>query len=127
MKVKFGDICFATHDVLRMRTFYELVFGVKGTGDEYNSGITLDGLTILFDNATMLQNVPSFKYASGQSSGNLFVDFNADDVDAEYERLISLGVKTLNEPITHPWGARSFQFRDPDGNILNFRSSSDKS
>jgi len=31
-------------------------------------------------------------------------------------------LKTLNEPTTHSWGARSFQFRDPDGNILNFRT-----
>jgi phosphoglycolate phosphatase-like HAD superfamily hydrolase len=28
----------------------------------------------------------------------------------------------ITESTTHSWGTRSFQFRDPDGNILNFRS-----
>jgi len=41
---------------------------------------------------------------------------------AEYKRLLSLGAQMLNEPTTHPWGARSFQIKDPDGNILNFRT-----
>ena len=46
--------------------------------------------------------------------------FNVDDVDAEYKRLLSQGAQMLNKPTTHPRGARSFQFKDPDGNILNF-------
>ena len=50
------------------------------------------------------------------------IGFNIGDVDAEYNRLLPLGVEMLNKPTTHPWGARSVQFRDPDGNILNFRT-----
>jgi len=46
--------------------------------------------------------------------------FNVDDVDAGYKRLLSQGAQMLNEPTTHPWGARSVQFKDPGGNILNF-------
>ncbi len=52
----------------------------------------------------------------------MIVGFNVPDVDAEYKRLLLLGAEMLNEPTTHPWGARSFQFKDPDGNIVNFRS-----
>jgi len=40
----------------------------------------------------------------------------------EYNRLLALGAEMVNEPKTHPWGARSFQIKDPDGSILNFRS-----
>ena len=38
MAIKFSDICLVTGDVLRLRAFYEMVFGVKVQGDEYHSG-----------------------------------------------------------------------------------------
>jgi catechol 2,3-dioxygenase-like lactoylglutathione lyase family enzyme len=46
--------------------------------------------------------------------------FEVEDVDAEYERLKALDVEFVMLPTTHPWGARSFWFRDPDGNIVDF-------
>jgi len=121
MAIKFSDVCLVTRDVLRLKAFYETVFGVKVQGDEYHSGCAINGYGFSFDNEAMLREIPAFGYASGQSSDNVIIGFDIDDVDAEYRRLVSLGIKTLNEPVTHPWGARSFQFRDPDGNILNFR------
>jgi catechol 2,3-dioxygenase-like lactoylglutathione lyase family enzyme len=42
------------------------------------------------------------------------------DVDAAYERLKALDVAFVKLPATHPWGARSTWFRDPDGNIVDF-------
>lgn len=122
MTIKFSDVCFITGDVLRLRAFYEAVFGVKAEGDEIHSGISIDGLTLVFDHACIAEENPTFRYIEAGGANNVIVGFNVDDVDAEYRRLLSLGVEMLNEPTTHPWGARSFQFRDPDGNILNFRS-----
>ena len=46
--------------------------------------------------------------------------FEMEDVDAEYERLKALDVEFVMLPTTHPWGARSFWFRDPDGNVVDF-------
>jgi uncharacterized glyoxalase superfamily protein PhnB len=37
------------------------------------------------------------------------------DVDATAERIKSTGAALLNEPADRPWGARMFQFTDPDG------------
>ena len=37
------------------------------------------------------------------------------DVDAAAERIRAAGGTLLNEPEDRPWGARMFQFRDPDG------------
>jgi predicted enzyme related to lactoylglutathione lyase len=122
MSIQFTDICFITEDVLRLRAFYEAVFDVKAEGDEFHSGISLGGMTFVFDYFDMLQDNPSFRSVSAGGANNVIVGFNVDDVDAEYKRLQALGAETLNELTTHPWGARSFQFRDPDGNILNFRS-----
>ena len=121
-KFRFTDVCFVTHDVPRLRAFYEAVFGVTGEGDEVHSFVTLEGMGFTFDYVDPLQKSSPFQYVSGQSSNNTIVGFDVEDVDGEYRRLLGLGIETLNQPTTHPWGARSFQFRDPDGNILNFRS-----
>jgi len=116
------DVCFITNDVLRLRAFYETVFGVQAVGDEIHSGISLNGLTLVFDHVDISAENPTFRYIEGGGSNNVIVGFNVDDVDAEYKRLFPMGAQMLNEPTTHPWGARSFQFKDPDGNILNFRT-----
>jgi uncharacterized glyoxalase superfamily protein PhnB len=40
---------------------------------------------------------------------------SAADVDATAERIKAAGGTLLNEPEDRPWGARMFQFKDPDG------------
>ncbi len=37
------------------------------------------------------------------------------DVDAAAERIKSTGWELLSEPADRPWGARMFQFKDPNG------------
>ncbi|MBX3147445.1 MAG: VOC family protein [Gemmatimonadales bacterium] len=37
------------------------------------------------------------------------------DVDAAAERIKTAGGTLIDEPADRPWGARMFQFRDPDG------------
>ncbi len=122
MRRQFTDICFITSDVPRLRAFYEAVFGGKAEGDDIHSGLVLEGLAFVFDHIDIAKEHPTFSYIAAGGSDNVIVGFNVDDADAEYRRLLQLGAEMLNEPTTHPWGARSFQFRDPDGNILNFRS-----
>jgi len=122
MSIQFTDVCFITNDVMRLRAFYETVFGVKAEGDEIHSGLSIDGLTFVFDHVDIADENPTFRYISAGGANNVIVGFNVDDVDVEYQRLLPSGAEILNEPKTHPWGARSFQFKDPDGNILNFRS-----
>lgn len=40
---------------------------------------------------------------------------SAADVDAAAVRIAGAGGTLLNEPADRPWGARVFQFKDPDG------------
>ncbi len=122
MDIQFTDICFITNDVLRLRAFYEAVIGGKAEGDEIHSGLTTGGVTFVFDHVDIAEENPTFRYIKAGDANNVIVGFNVNDVDAEYNRLLPLGAEMLNKPTTHPWGARSFQFKDPDGNILNFRS-----
>lgn len=120
MKITFTEICFVTEDVLRLCAFYETVFGGTAEGNEVHSSLVAGGVTFAFDFVESLQENPVFHYVSAGGTNNVIVGFDVDDVDAEYERLLPLGIELLNSPTTHPWGARSFQFKDPDGNILNF-------
>jgi len=118
MSIKFTDVCFITADVLRLRAFYEAVFVGKAEGDEIHSTLGIEGTYFVF----MMEKTPAFYYEMTDGASNMILSFNVDDCDYEYSRLLSLDAEMLNEPTTHPWGARSFQFKDPDGNILNFRS-----
>ena len=120
--MKCSDICFITHDVQRLRDFYETVFNGNAGGDDYHAGLAIGGMGFTFVHVDTLREFPSFHYASADGVKNVIVSFDVNDVDAEHKRLLALGVEMLNEPTTHPWGARSFQFKDPDGNILNFRT-----
>ena len=118
----FTDICLITKDVFRLCAFYEAVFGGKSEGDEIHSGLSIDTMFFSFDHSDTLRQNPAFQYVNTGGANNVVIGFNVEDVDLEYNRICALGAKLLNEPTTHPWGARSFQFKDPDGNILNFRS-----
>lgn len=121
MSMVFTDICLISEDVSRLKGFYEAVFETQGQGDAIHATLTLPGLTLSIDTAE-LKNSRAFWFVSGESAGNTLICFNVADVDEQYQRLLKLGVEMLNEPTTHPWGARAFQFRDPDGNMLTFRS-----
>ena len=55
----------------------------------------------------------------------VILDFLADDVDAEYERIRALGVVWVLPPTTQPWGNRSMILRDPGGNLINVFSRPD--
>lgn len=122
MSIQFTDICFITEDVLRLRAFYEVVFGGLAEGNSDHSSLVAGGVTFTFDFVEPLQENSVFRYVSVGGVNNVIIGFNVDDVDFEYKRLMPLGIEILNQPTTHPWGARSFQFKDPDGNIINFRT-----
>jgi predicted enzyme related to lactoylglutathione lyase len=52
--------------------------------------------------------------AGAGSNRTTCLEFQVDDIDAEYERLKDR-VPLVHEMKTMPWGNRAFQFRDPEG------------
>jgi uncharacterized glyoxalase superfamily protein PhnB len=56
----------------------------------------------------------------GAGSGSVTLMFAVEDIEAEYARLQALGVPIVKPLQTHLWGSRSFWFRDPDGNLVDF-------
>jgi predicted enzyme related to lactoylglutathione lyase len=53
-------------------------------------------------------------------TGNMVLMFRVADVDGEYQRISPFLGATITEPKVYPWGAKSFHFYDPDGNIVGF-------
>ena len=53
---------------------------------------------------------------------NMCLAFTVDDIDKEYQRVLSLGARVIEPPTDRPWGAVNMSFADPDGNIVYLRS-----
>ena len=60
--------------------------------------------------------------AEAGANRSVILDFDVDDVDAEYERLQESVSDWVTPPKVMPWGARAIVFRDPDGNLVNMYS-----
>jgi predicted enzyme related to lactoylglutathione lyase len=56
--------------------------------------------------------------ASPESPVRTNIYMTSDDVRADYERLVALGVSFMTEPELMPWGAWGATMVDPDGNAF---------
>ncbi len=118
---KFSGICMITECVPDLAAFYSRIFGCQLEGDEYHMELSIGGLSLaIFSFAGMEQMAPGSM--TGAGCGSFTIGFEVPDVDAEYERVRALDVTIVKPPQTHPWGARAFWFRDPDGNIIDLFS-----
>jgi hypothetical protein len=70
MGIQFTDVCFITNDVFRLRAFYEAVFDVEAECDEIHSGISMDGLALVFDHVDIADDNPTFRYVSAGGANN---------------------------------------------------------
>lgn len=120
--MKFSDICIITENVPLLTRFYEYVLQLNADGDEVHAALNIGGAGISIYSKKAAVEEMAFDFSKFWGSGNITIGLNVDDVDKEYERLKSLDIGFITMPTTHPWGARSFHFRDPDGNIICFRT-----
>jgi len=108
-----------THRVRLLAEFYAAVLGVALEGDDQHMLLATEGAELaIFAIEGMEAMAPGCTKGAGYGSATLM--FEVSDVDAEYVRLRGMGVEIVKLPQTHPWGARSVWFRDPDGNIVDF-------
>lgn len=107
-----------TEDVARLRAFYTEVLGCAAQGDDIHTEISSGGVGfVLYDRAASEADM-AFVYGDGMGRGYTTISFRVEDVDAEYARLMGMGVAFMTAPKTYPWGARSVHLRDPDGNVV---------
>jgi uncharacterized glyoxalase superfamily protein PhnB len=119
--MRFTGVCLTTQNVPALAAYYARVLGVQAVGDDTHAELHTEGAGMaIFSVAGMEGMAPGSMRGAGV--GGVTIMFEVKDVDAEYKRLQGLGVEFVKPPQTHPWGARSFWFRDPDGNIVDFFS-----
>jgi len=51
---------------------------------------------------------------------SVILEFEVADVDKEFARLQGMVQDWVKPPTNQPWGTRSFYFRDPDGDLVDF-------
>ena len=112
--MKIGEVCLNTNDVEALADFYKKLLGIEnGSSDAVHQ--TLIGedtqLTIYNDGAH-----------KNNDNRNIMLAFTVDDVEAEYRRLLGMGVEIIEKPVRRPWGTVNMSFYDPDRNVIYFRS-----
>jgi len=117
--VDLASIRIITDDLDRLVDFYELVTGVSAERPApVFAELVLPSATLAIGDS---QTVQLFGAGSARAADNhtVIIEFQVDDVDAEYQRLTPHVDDWVQEPTTMPWGNRSVLFRDPDNNLVN--------
>lgn len=114
----FQGICLVTEDVLALAAFYEKVLQTTYEGDSTHAELKTQGASLAIYNCKAAEEDMKLCFEAGRPSYT--INFLVEDVDKEYARLQDLGVEFLTEPTTYSWGARSMQFKDEVGNVVNF-------
>lgn len=117
--MKFNGICLITKNVSSLAQFYMKILGTEAEGDETHMELKTEGVNIAIFSVDGMESMAPGSM-EGAGFGSFTLGFEVDDTDTEYERMCASGVRIVKPPQTHPWGSRSFWFRDPDGNIVNF-------
>ncbi|MBE6854621.1 MAG: glyoxalase [Ruminococcus sp.] len=115
-------------DMGTMIRFYRDVLGFEIQESEDTSNVFLrkdDTLFLLYGRSDFEQ-MTSRKYEylkglNGHFEIALYVD-TFEEVDAAFDRVVSLGATPVLEPTTEPWGQRTCYIADPEGNLIEIGS-----
>lgn len=121
IKMQFTDVCLFSENVRKLADFYEKLFDIKVDGDDVHCFVNASGLGIAIYSKTAAENEMNFDL-SGCGRGLSYIGFNCEDADTEYQRIRTLNICNPTEPKVWPWGAKSFHFKDIDGNLIVVRS-----
>ena len=116
---KLASVRIITDDLDRLVAFYETVTGITAERPAPPFAELVSTVATLAIGHS--QTVDLFGKGSARAAANhsVIIDWQVDDVDAEYARLKRLVSDWVQEPTTMPWGNRSMLLRDPDGNLVN--------
>jgi uncharacterized glyoxalase superfamily protein PhnB len=116
--MKFASTRLVARDVKNLVGFYEKVMNKKADWLVPTfAEIVTPAATLAINTA---ETVALFKEGSAEPGANrtAILEFQVDDVDAEFARL-KAQVDVVLEPKTMPWGNRAAQFRDPEGSLVS--------
>lgn len=110
-----------TDDVRRLAAFYARLVRAPVVLNDYYVEVPTGAMTVGFSRRRFTEYREDQTARPGwpQNRAEIILDFRADDVDAEYQRIAGLDVDWVAPPATQPWGNRSMIFKDPAGNLVN--------
>lgn len=103
-----------TNDVVKLADFYKRLLGVdNNSNDEVHQTIIADETMLtIYNDGTYKNNL----------NQNICLAFTVDDIEAEYVKILDLGVEIIDKPTKRPWGATNMSFYDPDRNMIYLRN-----
>jgi predicted enzyme related to lactoylglutathione lyase len=125
-RVSLAQVRFVSTAIEPIATFYGALLGVSVPLNEHYLEVPAGPASVGFSKAGFTEDRgPHTACPSGLAAqeGEIILDFTADDVDAEYSRIETLGVSWVMLPTNQPWSRRSMLFRDPNGHLINVSSS----
>lgn len=119
-KPMLGNTCLITAQFADLVEFYRHVLGLSPqvTNWAYAEFRTNGGVLSIFSAKAQEQYIPGS--AVPASNKSVILEFKVRNVDQEFVRLQGLVKIWVKPPTNQPWGTRSFYFRDPDGNLIDF-------
>lgn len=111
-----------TDQLPEMRQFYEQVLEMPIT-TELESYLEFGGQGVRFsicERKVMVETLGAEHYGSSPTGHSFSLAFECDSCEAvqsEFDKLVNLGAKPIQEPRDMPWGQRTAFFADPDGHI----------
>ena len=120
--MNFASVRIITEDVNRLAGFYERVTGTAATRPApVFAEFRTEAGTLAIASPVTVASLGERAPRPG-TNRSLIIEFEVDDVDAEFARLGDALDDVVLEPTTMPWGNRSTIVADPDGNLVNLFS-----
>lgn len=110
--MKVGEVCLLTTDVVRLANFYKQLLDIEnGSSDPVHQFLIREetSLTVLRDDTAH----------TGQSAA---LAFTVEDIETVYQSALAMGAPVVEGPTLRPWGVVNMSVRDPDRNLVYFRT-----
>jgi len=114
------NTCLITANFTQLVDFYQHVLGIapRMSNGDYAEFPTNAGVLAIFTAEAQERYIPGSALPASNKSAIL--EFKVANVDVEFMRLHNFVKNWVKPPTNQPWGTRSFYFRDPDGNLIDF-------
>ena len=115
--MKLASVRLIARDVRGLVAFYETVTGTKAEWlAPVFAEIVTPGASLAIGSE---ETVALFQEGSAEAAANRtsIIELQVEDIDAEFARLKMQDL--VHAPKLLPWGNRTFQLRDPEGNLVS--------